>query len=325
MPVKNGERVYYKIADGTVKTGIYENTTGKGRGKVKLAGGKVAMPPKNALHHTRAGATSKPTMAKAQKTPVKPKQKMSKMYPVSTTTSPDKQKALLQNVMGIMADVGKDKGKEEYDKQLVASLKGMKRSEILDVLSVYEGSIGKRWNHSQGQQPATWVRLLLKEKVPLEMVKLSKLPLRSLVAGLKKSVDGRGKELTEGAVDFKNKRDVLETIGEEFKKHGGSPSKYFNFPGDKPKKFKANKEQQTAIKTAWGGYWSENFPGQIVSSGDYRNINAKIIHKFFKNEEDLNTTRPVRQGAQGTYTTRSPAEKVFDNIYQGVGFHGLKF
>ena len=324
MPVKHGERVYYKIADGTVKTGIYENTTGKGRGKVKLAGGKFAMPPKNALHHTRAGATSKPTMGKAQASDPKPKQKMSKMYPVSTTTSPDKQKALLQNVMGIMADVGKDK--EAYDKQLVDSLTGKRKSEILDVLSIYEGSIGKRWNHSQeGTTPASWVRLMLKEKVPLEMVKLSKLPLRSLVAGLKKSVDGRGKELKEGAVDFKNKRDVLETIGEEFKKHSGSVSKYFNFPGDKPKKFKANKEQQTAIKTAWQGYWSENFPGQIAGSGDYRNINAKIIHKFFKNEEDLNTTRPVRQGAQGTYTSMSPAEKVFDNIYQGVGFHGLKF
>ena len=58
MPVKNGERVYYKIKSGVVKTGIYEVPTGKGRGRVKLAGGKFAMPPKSALHHTRKGAMS---------------------------------------------------------------------------------------------------------------------------------------------------------------------------------------------------------------------------------------------------------------------------
>tara|TARA_R110000787_G_C13162112_1_gene419725 strand:+ start:50 stop:586 length:537 start_codon:yes stop_codon:yes gene_type:complete len=58
MPVKIGDRVYYKIGDGTIKTGIYENPKGKGRGRVKLAGGKFAMPPKSALHHTRKGAMS---------------------------------------------------------------------------------------------------------------------------------------------------------------------------------------------------------------------------------------------------------------------------
>tara|TARA_R110000796_G_scaffold25884_3_gene72480 strand:+ start:387 stop:1199 length:813 start_codon:yes stop_codon:yes gene_type:complete len=140
MPVKIGERVYYKIGDGTIKTGIYENPKGKGRGRVKLAGGKFAMPPKSALHHTRKGAMSEvfagdksnkdpilgakpgPAAAKAKaknkkekatpkKTPTKGTQKRSKMFPVSTTSSPDGNKVLLQNVMGIMADVGKDKGK----------------------------------------------------------------------------------------------------------------------------------------------------------------------------------------------------------------------
>ena len=141
MPVKNGERVYYKIEDGTIKTGIYENPKGKGRGRVKLAGGKITMPPKSALHHTRKGAMSEafydssnkdpilgakagPAAAKEKaksknkkekatpkKTPIKGTQKRSKMFPVSTTSSPDGNKVLLQNVMGIMADVGKDKGK----------------------------------------------------------------------------------------------------------------------------------------------------------------------------------------------------------------------
>ena len=56
MPIKNGDRVYYKIKDGSIKTGKYENVSGKGRGRVALAGGKFAMPPKRALHHTRKAA-----------------------------------------------------------------------------------------------------------------------------------------------------------------------------------------------------------------------------------------------------------------------------
>ena len=70
MPVKNGERVYYKIEDGTIKTGIYENPKGKGRGRVKLAGGKFAMPPKSALHHTRKGAMSEAFYDSSNKDPI---------------------------------------------------------------------------------------------------------------------------------------------------------------------------------------------------------------------------------------------------------------
>mgnify|MGYP003627884414 CR=1 FL=1 len=194
------------------------------------------------------------------------------------------------------------------DKALHDAMVGMRLSQILDVLTIYEGSVGQEWNREGRRDPAMWVRFLQKQNVPLEMVKLAKLPLRSLVAGLKKSLDARGRQLKEGAVDFKDRNDVLETIGEEFEKHSGSVSvsKFFNFPGDKPKKWRASKEQQASIKTAWSKYWEENFPGQIVGSGDYRNITTKIIHKYFKKEDTTNN-------------------EAFNKIWQDVGFHGLKF
>ena len=52
MPVKDGDRVYFKIQNGTVRTGKYDVKTKM----VMLAGGKKAKPPKKALFHTRASA-----------------------------------------------------------------------------------------------------------------------------------------------------------------------------------------------------------------------------------------------------------------------------
>jgi len=51
MPVKDGEKVFYKIKNGEIRSGIYNAKTKKvGR----------AMPPKKALHHTEAGARKAP-------------------------------------------------------------------------------------------------------------------------------------------------------------------------------------------------------------------------------------------------------------------------
>ena len=188
-------------------------------------------------------------------------------------------------------------------KALHDAMVGMRLSQILDVLTIYEGSVGQEWNREGRRDPAMWVRFLQKQNVPLEMVKLAKLPLRSLVAGLKKSVDASGG--TMEFIDVKDRKEVLETIGGEFREHD-VVSKFFNFPGDKPKKWRASKEQQASIKTAWSKYWEENFPGQIVGSGDYRNITTKIIHKYFKKEDTTNN-------------------EAFNKIWQDVGFHGLKF
>ncbi len=52
MPIKDGDKVYFKIQSGTIRTGKYDSKTKM----VMLAGGKKAKPPKSALHHTRAGA-----------------------------------------------------------------------------------------------------------------------------------------------------------------------------------------------------------------------------------------------------------------------------
>ena len=52
MPVKDGDKVYFKIASGEIRTGKYDAKTKM----VMMAGGKKAKPPKSALHHTRQGA-----------------------------------------------------------------------------------------------------------------------------------------------------------------------------------------------------------------------------------------------------------------------------
>ena len=52
MPVKDGDKVYFKIKSGTIRTGKYDSKTKM----VMLAGGKKARPPKKALFHTRLEA-----------------------------------------------------------------------------------------------------------------------------------------------------------------------------------------------------------------------------------------------------------------------------
>lgn len=52
MPVKDGDKVYFKIASGAIKMGKYDAKTKM----VMMSGGKKAKPPKKALHHTRKGA-----------------------------------------------------------------------------------------------------------------------------------------------------------------------------------------------------------------------------------------------------------------------------
>ncbi len=52
MPIKDGDKVFFKIQNGTVRTGKYDAKTKM----VMLAGGKKAKPPKKALFHTRASA-----------------------------------------------------------------------------------------------------------------------------------------------------------------------------------------------------------------------------------------------------------------------------
>ena len=237
----------------------------------------------------------------AKKTTVVPKPAPKKPAPKKPDPNSTGQKNLQELLK--LGDLSSKISGAVNDKALHDAMVGMRLSQILDVLTIYEGSVGQEWNREGRRDPAKWVRFLQKQKVPLEMVKLAKLPLRSLVAGLKKSVDASGG--TMEFIDVKDRKEVLETIGGEFREHD-VVSKFFNFPGDKPKKWRASKEQQASIKTAWSKYWEENFPGQIVGSGDYRNITAKIIHKYFKKED-----------------TRT--NDAFNKIWQDVGFHGLKF
>jgi hypothetical protein len=56
MPVKDNDKVYFKIKSGAIKTGVYDAKTKM----VMMSGGKRAKPPKRALHHTRKGAMDEP-------------------------------------------------------------------------------------------------------------------------------------------------------------------------------------------------------------------------------------------------------------------------
>jgi len=66
MPVKDNDKVYFKIKSGDIKTGVYDAKTKM----VMMSGGKRAKPPKRALHHTRKGAMDKPFVDVTNKDPI---------------------------------------------------------------------------------------------------------------------------------------------------------------------------------------------------------------------------------------------------------------
>ena len=65
MPVKDKDKVFFKIKSGAIKTGIYDAKTKT----VMMAGGKKAMPPKKAMFHTRASAVKAPFVDLRDKAP----------------------------------------------------------------------------------------------------------------------------------------------------------------------------------------------------------------------------------------------------------------
>ena len=78
MPVKDNDKVYFKIKSGAIKTGVYDAKTKM----VLMSGGKKAKPPKRALHHTRKGAMDEPFVDVTNKDPIlgaKPKAKKVKV------------------------------------------------------------------------------------------------------------------------------------------------------------------------------------------------------------------------------------------------------
>ena len=93
MPIKDGDKVFFKIQNGTVRTGKYDAKTKM----VMLAGGKKAKPPKKALFHTRASAMKNAFMgatnpnpelgaAPRKKTTTSSKNKKEKPTPKKTAT-----------------------------------------------------------------------------------------------------------------------------------------------------------------------------------------------------------------------------------------------
>lgn len=65
MPIKDKDKVFFKIKSGAIKTGIYDSKTKM----VTMAGGKKAMPPKKAMFHTRASAMKAPFVDLRDKAP----------------------------------------------------------------------------------------------------------------------------------------------------------------------------------------------------------------------------------------------------------------
>ena len=107
MPVKIGQQVSYKTPSGALRSGKYLRDSGKRA--VIMIDGKERFAPKDKLFHRKV--TKKPT--KIEKAIKANKGKPVKKKPVKKTApkKPEVNKDLLQNVMGIMAEVGKEKGK----------------------------------------------------------------------------------------------------------------------------------------------------------------------------------------------------------------------
>jgi len=65
MPIKDGDKVYFKIQSGAIRTGKYDSKTKM----VMLARGKKAKPPKKALFHTRAETAKNAWMGSSNPNP----------------------------------------------------------------------------------------------------------------------------------------------------------------------------------------------------------------------------------------------------------------
>ena len=65
MPIKDGDKVYFKIQSGVIRTGKYDSKTKM----VMLARGKKAKPPKKALFHTRAETAKNAFMGSSNPNP----------------------------------------------------------------------------------------------------------------------------------------------------------------------------------------------------------------------------------------------------------------
>jgi hypothetical protein len=94
MPVKDSDKVYFKIKSGAIKTGVYDAKTKM----VLMSGGKKAKPPKRALHHTRKGAMDKPFVDVTNKDPVlgaKPTKKNEKEKAAPKKTATKKKVTIL--------------------------------------------------------------------------------------------------------------------------------------------------------------------------------------------------------------------------------------
>ena len=125
MPVKIGEQVSYKTPSGALRSGKYLRDSGKRA--VIMVDGKERFAPKDKLFHRKV--TKKPT--KIEKAIKANKGKPVKKKPVKKTApkKPEVNKDLLQNVMGIMAEVAKEKGKstkKEVDSKVALDKKAEK-------------------------------------------------------------------------------------------------------------------------------------------------------------------------------------------------------
>jgi len=107
--IKDGDRVYYKIKSGEIRTGKYEEKTKS----VKLANGKTAKPPMVALFKQKSTAEKNPyvklTGGKVGfEEPVKPK----KGRPAGRKTAPEKLKGDKRRKTGKFATEKKETPKE---------------------------------------------------------------------------------------------------------------------------------------------------------------------------------------------------------------------
>ena len=133
MPIKDGDKVFFKIQNGTVRTGKYDAKTKM----VMLAGGKKAKPPKKALFHTRAsamknafmGATNpNPELGAAPRKKTTTSSKNNKEKPTPKKTAIDKkaqegkltQKAFLEDV--VLQDGYDEANDDDYENRFESEM-----------------------------------------------------------------------------------------------------------------------------------------------------------------------------------------------------------
>jgi hypothetical protein len=225
---------------------------------------------------------------------------------IKAAPKPKVDKDLLQGVMGIMSEVGKEKFVEKGGpEKRLKYINQMKGAKVRQALSLWAGHTGGSFNPEAyvGVRKKTFQVVparkdLSQTEITLKMLQVATLTPRALLLGIKKSLDAKKytAESTEKVLTWlKNDESrILPYVGKHWNKHL-SQGKYFTIPKPSKKRFIASASQKQMLKDEWEGYWYDNIAHDIIGSGEYRELPNGIINRFFKSEEDVKNYKKTFQ------------------------------